>query len=404
MFNYINLSRELESKILFERQNACFTDFSFLDSNAIRRIANPHDAPNVIRSNFIRDVDKILNCPFYNRYADKTQVFSFNKNDDITHRSLHVQLVSRIARTIGKALNLNLELIEAIALGHDIGHTPFGHMGEKLLDKLYFSHTCKHFSHNIHSVRVLDVIFPLNLTLQTLDGIACHNGEIELCEYSPSTLNSFDELDKSVCDCYDDLNANKKLIPSTLEGCVMRISDIIAYLGKDRQDAVISNVDFVFNDFGIGKINAEIVNNLMVSIIENSYDKGKIVLPQEIFDALCLSKSQNYKGIYNDKINVEIEPTLSQMMAEIYEKLLDDLENTNKYSPVYKHHVDHLNDDYYAKKRALPYEKTEINQIVVDYIASMTDDYFIDLYKFLFPTSNLEIKYKGYFNNYYNKQ
>ena len=167
MSNYNSLSPALEKQILTEKENGTFINFSFLDNNAKRRRENPHDSPTVLRSNFIRDVDKILNCPFYNRYADKTQVFSFNKNDDITRRSLHVQLVSRIARTIGKALNLNLELIEAIALGHDIGHTPFGHLGEKILDRLYFSFTNRHFAHNIHSVRVLDKIFPLNLTLQT---------------------------------------------------------------------------------------------------------------------------------------------------------------------------------------------------------------------------------------------
>ena len=94
------------------------------------------DKANLHRPAFVREVEKILHCPYYNRYTDKTQVFSFYKNDDITRRSLHVQLVSRIARTIGKALSLNLELIEAIALGHDMGHTPFGHTGEKILDSL----------------------------------------------------------------------------------------------------------------------------------------------------------------------------------------------------------------------------------------------------------------------------
>ena len=168
----------------YEKQTGSFLKVAFDDRNAIRRHENiARDRASIWRQAFVHDIDKIMHSPYYNRYADKTQVFSFHKNDDITRRALHVQLVSRIARTIGKALNLNLDLIEAIALGHDIGHTPFGHAGEDFLDQLYFEHTGRHFSHNIHSVRVLDKIFPYNISLQTLNGIAAHDGEMELCEY-----------------------------------------------------------------------------------------------------------------------------------------------------------------------------------------------------------------------------
>ena len=109
--------------------------------------------------------------PMYNRYADKTQVFSLYRNDDISRRSSHVQLVSRIARNIGGLLGLNTDLIEAISLGHDIGHTPFGHAGEHKLNELYNGNTGRYFNHNVHSVRVLDQIFNLNLSMETLDGI-----------------------------------------------------------------------------------------------------------------------------------------------------------------------------------------------------------------------------------------
>ena len=139
-----------------------------------------------------------MNCPYYNRYADKTQVFSFYRNDDITRRGQHVQYVSRIARTIGAALHLNGDLIEAIALGHDIGHTPFGHAGERFLSELYHARTGRYFSHNIHSVRVLDILFPLNISLQTLSGIASHDGELELSEYKPKPLSGFREFDAQV--------------------------------------------------------------------------------------------------------------------------------------------------------------------------------------------------------------
>ena len=134
---YIPLSQEITEKIESDRISGNVPKLGFDDSMVLRRNMS-HDKPTVLRTAFIRDIDKIMHCPYYNRYTDKTQVFSFYKNDDMTRRALHVQLVSRIARTIGKALGLNLELIEAIALGHDIGHTPFGHAGEAYLDELLF--------------------------------------------------------------------------------------------------------------------------------------------------------------------------------------------------------------------------------------------------------------------------
>ena len=144
MLNYEKLSNEISVRIKNDRENGFAGKIAFNEANVVRRDSNK-DKANIIRTAFVRDIDKIIHCPYYNRYADKTQVFSFYKNDDITRRGLHVQLVSRIARTIGKALGLNLDLIEAIALGHDIGHTPFGHAGEEFLDELYFEHTGRHF-------------------------------------------------------------------------------------------------------------------------------------------------------------------------------------------------------------------------------------------------------------------
>ncbi len=396
---YETLSPELCKRMEHERASGVFESVAFDDKNALRRNPSTHDQATVWRPAFVRDVDKILNCPYYNRYTDKTQVLSLYKNDDITHRSLHVQLVSRIARTIGRALHLNLDLIEAIALGHDIGHTPFGHAGERCLDELYFAHTGRNFSHNIHSVRVLDFLFPLNISLQTLDGIAAHNGELELHEYRPAPLNGFAQFDEAIEGCYRDKNNVKKLLPSTLEGCVVRISDIISYLGKDRHDAEKGNLltEESFRAGGIGKINAEIVNNLMVNIIEHSYGKPYIRMDEAHFNALQEEKRKNYEIIYGDKRLKTAEATVREMMAEIYEKLLNDLKKGNADSPVFAHHLEYLNKPYY--RRNVPYRETEKNDIVVDYIASMTDDYFIDLYKYLFPDGKHELHYVGYFEN-----
>ena len=398
MLKYRNLSVEKENQILNDLKNNTRPSLAF-DESAVLRRDMTHDRPTLIRTPFIRDIDKIMHCPYYNRYADKTQVFSFYKNDDITRRALHVQLVSRIARTIGKALNLNLDLIEAIALGHDIGHTPFGHAGENFLDELLYKNTNKHFSHNVHSVRVLDKIIPYNISLQTLSGIASHDGEMELSEYRPKKLENFIDFDLLIDACYEDKTNVKRLVPSTLEGCVMRISDIIAYLGKDRQDAerakLIYNVDF--EESAIGSYNAEIINNLMVNIIENSYGQPYIKMDEIHFEALKKAKKDNYDLIYKrDDVENVLHNTVKPMMNLLYYQLLDDLNKNVKSSPIFTHHIDFVNRAHY--KRETPYENNDPNMIVCDYIASMTDDYFIDLFAHIFPDSEYKISYKGYFD------
>ena len=189
---YHNLTSETQERILADRARGWVNPYRTPDSAAVRR--NPaHDVANLWRPAFVRDIEKILHLPYYNRYADKTQVFSFYNNDDITRRGLHVQLVSRIARNIGAVLGLNLDLIEAIALGHDIGHTPFGHAGERFLSEITEAETGRAFNHNVQSVRVLDAMFARNFTLQTLDGVLCHNGEFEQQKYRPMRDNGTTE-------------------------------------------------------------------------------------------------------------------------------------------------------------------------------------------------------------------
>ena len=285
---YETLSPELVERMQYEKATGTFEKLGFDESTAIRRYPPSRGKSSLLRSTFMQDTDKILYCPFYNRYADKTQVFPLYRNDDITRRGLHVQLVSRVARTIGAALNLNLNLIDAISLGHDIGHPPFAHSGEKYLDELSFSRSGRHFSHNIHSVRVLDGIFQYNMSLQTLIGIACHNGELLVDELHPKKLDSFGEFDALMRSCTEDRKHISELIPSTLEGCVVRFSDIIAYLGKDRQDADRAGFlsESAFGNSAIGSINAEIINNLEINIIENSYGKPYIRMDRRHFDAM----------------------------------------------------------------------------------------------------------------------
>ena len=398
MPNYERLSQELNKKIECENADGSYFHVAYEERNILRRRVET-TAPSVWQTPFVRDIDKIMHCPYFSRYADKTQVYSLFKNDDMTRRSLHVQLVSRIARTIGSALHLNLDLIEAIALGHDIGHPAFAHTGERLLDELYHEQTGRHFLHNIHSVRVLDKIHPYNLTLETLNGIATHNGELELAEYHPVPVKDFAQFDEMMEKCALDKGYADKIMPSTLEGAVVRISDIIAYLGKDRQDAILAQAATA-EDFSaslLGTENAEIVNNLMVNVIENSYGKPYIKLDDGHFQALRDAKKENYEKIYNRAtVHTGLRGSVERMMCDVYGQLLADVKAGVKTSPVYTHHVAQVTRLWGA--RAVDYEKTEANQLVVDYIASMTDDYFIELHEFLFPGSKHDLRYRGYFD------
>ncbi|MBE7027907.1 MAG: HD domain-containing protein [Ruminococcaceae bacterium] len=395
MINYHNLSEEIQNKIKADKGIDAISD------PAIRR--NPQkDKANLHRPAFVRDVEKIQHCPYYNRYADKTQVFSFYKNDDISRRALHVQIVSRIARNIGSLLGLDLDLIEAISLGHDIGHTPFGHSGEEILSEIYHSHTGRLFFHNVHSVRVLDKIFNYNISLQTLDGILSHNGELELKEYRPSPLLDFNEFDKKFEACYNSKEASLSLIPSTMEGCIVRICDIIAYLGKDRQDALKTHIidnDNIFGSGIIGNFNAAMINNLIVNIVENSYGKDCIKMDDLYFEDLKKAKKDNYEFIYkSEAVAKKITTIINPMFERLYEKLLSFLNNGDKDSVIFKHHIDFLNNLNRFREGYNYFETTEKNQIVVDYIASMTDDYFTDLYSYLFPKEKT-IKYISYFDD-----
>lgn len=401
MGKYNSLSKELQERIIEDRTNHLVNPYAFKDENVVRRRMD-HDKANLWRPAFVRDCEKIMHLPLYNRYADKTQVFSLYKNDDISRRAQHVQLVSRIARNIGSLLGLNLDLIEAISLGHDIGHTPFGHAGENKLSELYNGQTGKYFKHNVHSVRVLDKMCPLNLSLQTLDGILAHNGELELKEYSPKLYSDFQVFDENINECYINKNADRALIPATLEACVMRVSDIIAYLGKDRQDAVkiglVNDTEQSYQKSKLGNQNAEIINNMIVNIVENSYGKPYLKMDDDYFEAFSAGKKENYEIIYrDDRVEDVYKNGVYPMMEQIYERMLADAKSHNKASFLYKHHIAYIKDmtKYYS---TVDYEENDPNDMVVDYIASMTDDYFVDLYNHLFPNGKYGVKYIGYFD------
>lgn len=396
-----------EEQIEYLRKSAdeaekLFSPYACRNAQAVRRYYSRYDG-EFLRSQYSVDTDKIIHSPFFNRGSDKTQVFSFYKNDDITRRASHVQLVSRIARTIGKALKLNLDLIEAIAIGHDIGHTPFGHKGEFYLNALYNSSTGRYFNHNVHSVRVLQTLSGCNLTLQTVDGILCHCGEKVNERYEPSTLTEYEEFTKIFESCYTDKDAVSKLHPATLEGCVVRISDMIAYIGKDRQDAARLGMEIEFDDAVIGKNNSEMINNLITDVIANSLDKPYLSISGDVYESLVACQKENGRKIYAcEEVNAQYDSVVKPMIERLYERFLNDLNKDNRDSLIFKSHLNHkIYGKSYCDHKTGELDLQNPDDIVVDCIAGMTDDYFLEVYKYLYPDDemNNKVKYAGYFDN-----
>ena len=339
-----------------------------------------------IRPNYFRDIDRIIYSLSYTRYIDKTQVFSHKENDHISKRMTHVQMVSKIARTIGRALSLNEDLIEASALGHDLGHPPFGHTGEAILNKISLELGLGYFNHNIQSVRTLLKIENQgkgsNLCLQTLDAIMCHNGEIELAEYYPVSKDIETFLQEYNLS-YQDNNIIKQLRPMTLEGCIVRVSDIIAYIGRDIEDAIrlgiITKDDIPQNIKNIlGDNNRDIINTIILDIITNSYQKPYIKISPNIFTAIKELKKFNYENIYYKANTNEDINQYEMMFRKLIEVYYYQLQNNKEEEIIYQSYLNHMSKEYR--------QNNSNYRIIIDYIAGMTDDYFKKQYE----------KYKNY--------
>ena len=330
-----------------------------------------------IRPPFFHDIDRIIHSLSYTRYLNKTQVYTLNSNDHVSRRITHVQLVSKIARTIGRALNLNEDLIEAIALGHDIGHTPLGHTGEAILNRLSLKELGEYFAHNIQGVRYyMDVAKDgegLNLTLQTLDGIMTHNGEMLSPIYEPMKKDK-NEFLSEYNESYKDLEKSKKYRPMTLEGCVVRISDIIGYIGRDIEDAIMidrfkrSDIPESIRDV-LGDNNRDIVNTIVLDIINESIDKPYIKMSDKVYNALFALKKFNNENIYKYSMTKEELNYYEAGINKLYNIYLDDIKTNNKESDIYKIFLNHQDKRYL--------ESTNIKRWVIDYIAGMTDDFLI---------------------------
>lgn len=382
------LSGSLVEQMRADRAAGWQNPYRAQDADVIRRDNRASDESSLWRPSYVRDAEKIMHLPAYSRLNGKTQVFSFRSNDDLSRRGLHVQLVARIARDIGRVLGLNCDLIEAIALGHDLGHTPFGHVGEAQLNAIVRERTGRSFFHNVHSVRVLDTLFGRNLSLQTLDGVLCHNGEYEQRVFELSNLRSFEEFDQVLERCYGaDFDFVKTLRPMTLEGCVVRISDIIAYVGRDRQDALEAGLlsEDAFEDGLGGGYNSWILTRASIDIVEHSYGKPRIEMSEELFCEIARAKRENYAKIYHSSgIEEEHKEMMTRAFTLMYEHFLRDLREHNESSVIFRHHIARIQKalGYYGRSYAW---EDDLDQTVVDYIASMTDSYFTELAEKLFP-------------------
>ena len=340
--------------------------------NAIREFPQDDD----IRLDFARDVDKIIHSTCYSRYMSKTQVFVDPINDHISTRMTHVQYVSKAARTIARALGLNEDLCEAIALGHDVGHTPYGHFGERVLNKLskvYNDGKC--FAHNLNSVRVFTVTEKkgqsLNITFQVLDGIMCHNGEMVQERYTPVN-KTFEDLKREYNECLMDEGKIKRLVPMTLEGCVVRISDIIGYIGKDIDDANrlgVFNKELLPENVKkyLGTENTEIMNSIIIDIIKNSYGKNYISMSKEVYEAVVELKKYNYDNIYYQAITPEDRERYTNTIEKLYSVYSRALDSKDYENDIYKIFLNQMNEDYL--------NNISDAQKIIDYISGMTDNY-----------------------------
>jgi len=359
-------------------------------SQAIRRKPE-ENVDSGHRQNFSLDGDRILHSLSYSRYIDKTQVFYLIKNDHITHRVLHVQLVSKIARTIGRLLRLNEDLIDAIALGHDIGHSPFGHDGETFLSELCRSHGIGCFSHNVQGVRFLDMIerkgVGWNLSLQVLDGILSHDGEMHAQALHPLPGKSFAVLEGEMKERENGRMGDGR--PMTLEGCVVRMADSISYVGRDIEDAIrlglISRRDLPQECTALlGETNGTIVYSLVEDLVSGSLDRPFVSFTSEIGDALKRLKDFNYLHIYTHEKVKRQSPKIKLMFSLLFEKYLSDLEKGDEESEIYGEFMAGMSAEYT--------ERTPPAGVVRDFISGMTDDFFLSqCHRHLIPQMNTSI-------------
>jgi dGTPase len=376
------MNEESFKKEILDFEDKYLSPYATKNCEARRKRETSHP----FRGPYSRDRDHILYSGAFRRYVGKTQViyFAASFDEQLSNRSIHTLQVSQIARTIGKALKLNLDLIEAIALGHDLGHAPFGHDGEEILQEICREKNIDIFFHNTHSLRIVDKLADackgMNLTFQVRDGILSHDGEINEKYLKP-------DRDKTEADLMDYCQKKSQggeiqIVPATLEGCVVRMSDAISYVGQDFEDAIRIGIlkkeelsEGVRED--LGESNTDIINSLVTDIIINSYNRDEIIYSSDIAERVFELKQFNAEKIYKNPGLKAKKTKFKKAFIYLFDKFLDDLKKGNEDSFIFKEWIFNR-----GKNKGADYVNSYLpEQVVIDYIASMTDRYFYNNYK-----------------------
>lgn len=373
---YIQLLRDGREKSL--------SPFAFKTSQTRGRAFE--EKPCTIRSDYERDMGRIIFSQSFRRLRHKTQVFFNPLNDHICSRIEHVIYVNYISTIIARALNLNVDLVQAIAMGHDVGHAPFGHSGERALDNcLSKVDASLYFEHEQQSLRVFDILeertedsHGLNLTFEVRDGIVSHCGETydEYC-LAPKRDKATDAI----------VNKGRKNreAPATLEGCVVRFADKIAYVGRDMEDAI--RAGFINSDYlsknvktRLGNTNSEVINTLVGDIIHNSLDRDEIRMSKDAFGAMNEFLTKNVEQIYLSKKIATYEKTVKITIEALFEAFLEastDVEKASRSSSkVIRDFADYM--------IAHPQPEAHNAIKVADYISGMTDSFCTSCFESLF--------------------
>jgi len=346
------------------------------------------------RTPFERDCHRVLHSLPFRRLKHKTQVFFAPENDHICTRIEHSLHVASISSTICKRLDLNATLAEAIALSHDLGHPPFGHLGELALNDVHRKYNRKNrtakiptFKHEAQSLRVIDhfknrLHQKLNLTYEVRDGVVCHWGEPNERDLKPSYRKNIKHVETS---------AARKQKPATLEGCVVRMADTISYLGRDFEDACTaelvkqeelpSSVQFV-----LGITNSEIIGTLVNDLVTNSIGRNYLQFSERVFNAMVEMKTFNYSRIYlsdelagqRNRIFLILNELFNYFLkVQMDSKQLERLRKGNHNNYPCEVFTIFLDDMQYP-------EETNKAQIASDFVSGMTDNFALSCFESLF--------------------
>lgn len=346
--------------------------------------------PDIWRTEFERDCHRTLHSLPFRRLRHKTQVFFAPKNDHICTRMEHALHVASIASTICNHLDLNATLAEAISLAHDLGHPPFGHLGERALNEIHKRYKLPNFVHEAQSLRVIDRFkdsahnYTLNLTYEVRDGVVCHYGEGDEQSLQPDRGKNIKAVEP---------DAARKQTPGTLEGCVVRISDRIAYLGRDFEDAVEAGIIKQGTlprdvEHSLGKSNSEIVGALIHDVIQQSKGLDKIQFSGEKFGSYAKLKQFNRQKIYESRKLTSQYHRIHMMLRDIFDLSYEVVQKTKRDQEKRDLYDGYMHKVLYEFLDDMQYPDEEVDaQIVSDFVAGMTDNFAIRAFQELFLVS-----------------